>query len=425
MQSLNSSAVLALLPATSASAAVGSAPAGTDAASITSMPDEQADGAGFSALLDALMPAAEVTKVAAAPVALPLVNRLLPLQNPLADLPDDTALLPGSAVPGIESADAGHPVTALLKQIGFGTVMFRQAADGSDEALPDTSPEDEAALMADVPAGVPSGMSALPLTPVVAMPAAETEADIPAQGRMNPASAGAAPEAVALTEDEGQTAMELINTDAPEALITEDADLSAPARTPAQNAPALQAALTSGQPTAVAADAPVTTTTAATVAAAKAASADIPQQLTQTLHAQSIEFGADRREWGGALGARIVTMVANDIQQARIQLDPPELGSLEIRLQVQQDQATVQVQTQNAQVREVLESSAQRLRDALAGQGIQLSGFDVSERGQQQGGQGDQPADQQSADGEWVALEDDTPVQPRPVNSLNLLDTFA
>src|SRR5690606_30008624 len=125
---------------------------------------------------------------------------------------------------------------------------------------------------------------------------------------------GAAPEAVALTEDEGQTAMELINTDAPEALITEDADLSAPARTPAQNAPALQTTLTSTQPAAVAAtaDASATTVTAATVAAAKVVSADIPQQLTQTLHAQSVEFGADRREWGGALGARIVTMVAND-----------------------------------------------------------------------------------------------------------------
>src|SRR5690606_20354331 len=110
-----------------------------------------------------------------------------------------------------------------------------------------------------------------------------------------------------------------------------------------------------------------------------------------------------------------------------------ELGSLEIRLQVQQDQATVQVQVQNGQVRDALESGAQRLRDALAAQGLQLAGYDVSERGQQsqaqqgqsgqggQGGQGDRSAD--GAEGEWLATEDSQSLAP--AGSLNLLDTYA
>ncbi|MBU2038831.1 MAG: flagellar hook-length control protein FliK, partial [Gammaproteobacteria bacterium] len=147
----------------------------------------------------------------------------------------------------------------------------------------------------------------------------------------------------------------------------------------------------------------------------------------QRLHSsrEKLEFGQDRREWGGALGARIMTMVAEDVQKARIQLDPPELGSLEIKLHVSQDQASVQVQAQHAHVREVLEANAHRLRDALAAQGITLNGFDVSERGQGNEGSG-QSGDGQGAQGgdDWLA--EDGVVDDKPqVSSNNLLDTFA
>ena len=140
-----------------------------------------------------------------------------------------------------------------------------------------------------------------------------------------------------------------------------------------------------------------------------------------------LEFGQDRREWGGALGARIMTMVAEEVQQARIQLDPPELGSLEIKLHVSQDQASVQVQAQHAHVREVLEANAHRLRDALAAQGIVLDGFDVSERGQggADSGQSGDGADAQGGD-DWLADDALTEDRPQPqVSSNNLLDTFA
>src|SRR5690606_41931733 len=123
-------------------------------------------------------------------------------------------------------------------------------------------------------------------------------------------------------------------------------------------------------------------------------------------------------------------MVIDDEQQARPPLHAPEVGSPDTRLQVQQDQATVQVQVQNGQVRDALEPGAQRLRDALAGQGLQLAGYDVSERGQQsqaqqgqsgQGGQGDRSAD--GAEGEWLATDDSQSLAP--AGSLNLLDTYA
>lgn len=146
------------------------------------------------------------------------------------------------------------------------------------------------------------------------------------------------------------------------------------------------------------------------------------------LSKDKLEFGQDRREWGGALGARIMTMVADDVQKARIQLDPPELGSLEIKLHVSQDQATVQVQAQHAHVRDVLEANAQRLRDALAAQGMTLAGFDVSERGQGGSGSGQSGNGQgaSTAAGDWVAEDSPTEDKPQPQMSRhNLLDTFA
>lgn len=141
-----------------------------------------------------------------------------------------------------------------------------------------------------------------------------------------------------------------------------------------------------------------------------------------------LEFGQDRREWGGALGARIMTMVAEDVQKARIQLDPPELGSLEIKLHISQDQASVQVQAQHAHVRDVLEANAHRLRDALASQGITLSGFDVSERGQGDGSSGQSGDGQgsQTTGDDWFAEDVTAENKPQPqVSSNNLLDTFA
>ena len=157
------------------------------------------------------------------------------------------------------------------------------------------------------------------------------------------------------------------------------------------------------------------------------------ENFEQTLQRQSrerLEFGQDKREWTPALGARLMTMVANDVQQARIQLDPPELGSLEIKMQIQQDQATVQVSAQSHQVKDVLDSGAQRLRDALAAEGIELSEFSVSA----DSGQGKSDSGSESGDGSGQGLASGESAETDELVGVNkahtpapdaLLDTFA
>lgn len=157
-----------------------------------------------------------------------------------------------------------------------------------------------------------------------------------------------------------------------------------------------------------------------------------------------LDMGKDVRQWGNNLSQRIVTMVADDVQQARIQLDPPELGSLQVRLQIQQDQASVQVQVQHGHVREALENNAFRLRDALANQGIELDGFDVDSDDQAQSGfqqsaneQGEEQGQEQAAasgagsstglmtDEAGETLDSDAGSAFSRPRSVNLLDTFA
>lgn len=80
---------------------------------------------------------------------------------------------------------------------------------------------------------------------------------------------------------------------------------------------------------------------------------------------------------GRQLGERLALMVRGDLQQATIRLDPPELGMMDVRITVQNDQTQVQIVVQNPQVREALESQSVRLREFLEQQGLSLSKLDI------------------------------------------------
>lgn len=85
----------------------------------------------------------------------------------------------------------------------------------------------------------------------------------------------------------------------------------------------------------------------------------------------------------GAVGERVLVMAAGNIKSAEIQLDPPELGQLQVRVTLNQDQAAVSFTVQNAQAREQLEQSSAKLREMFEQEGMDLVDVDVSD-GQQQ-----------------------------------------
>ena len=89
-------------------------------------------------------------------------------------------------------------------------------------------------------------------------------------------------------------------------------------------------------------------------------------------------------EWGTEFGKRIQMLMKNNIQHAEIRMDPPELGRIQVRINMNQDQANISFTALHANVKEAIESNMTRLRDMLDESGLQLGEADVNSEFQQQ-----------------------------------------
>ncbi|MFG1498235.1 flagellar hook-length control protein FliK [Saccharospirillum sp. HFRX-1] len=106
---------------------------------------------------------------------------------------------------------------------------------------------------------------------------------------------------------------------------------------------------------------------------------DTPEQ-PQVLDLKRVDRPLVSAEVSRQLSERIQMMSQGEIKHATIRLDPPELGTLEIKVTVQHDQTQVQITSPNPQVREALESQSVRLREILEQQGLNLSNLDVRDQ---------------------------------------------
>lgn len=132
-----------------------------------------------------------------------------------------------------------------------------------------------------------------------------------------------------------------------------------------------------------------------------------------------------------ALNERIMMMRSKGIQTAEIRLDPPDLGSLEVRVRVSGDSTTIQFHSPNPSVREALEAQVNRLREMMEGAGVNLGQVDVSDQslsensdgtfassGGSSGGKGD-------ADGESANSDEGAVAEGVTQSGLGLVDYFA
>ncbi|MDN3518285.1 flagellar hook-length control protein FliK [Aquisalimonas lutea] len=79
----------------------------------------------------------------------------------------------------------------------------------------------------------------------------------------------------------------------------------------------------------------------------------------------------DQSGWGQALGERVVMMANQNVQQARVQINPPELGPLDVRIRTADDKTSIVFQAQSAVTREALDAELPRLRMMLSDNGIE------------------------------------------------------
>ncbi len=84
--------------------------------------------------------------------------------------------------------------------------------------------------------------------------------------------------------------------------------------------------------------------------------------------------------WDQAVGERIQWMLGRNIQSAEVKLTPPNMGPMEIRISVQNDQASVSFIAQQPLTREALEAAIPRLRDMLGEANLNLANVDVGQR---------------------------------------------
>lgn len=98
----------------------------------------------------------------------------------------------------------------------------------------------------------------------------------------------------------------------------------------------------------------------------------------------------DAPDFADEVGSRVVWMAGRNQQAAEFRIDPPQLGPVEVRLSMSNDQASLVLLSPHASVRDALQATLPRLQDLLAGAGINLGSVHVGTSGHSGGQAGDQ-----------------------------------
>ena len=93
-------------------------------------------------------------------------------------------------------------------------------------------------------------------------------------------------------------------------------------------------------------------------------------QTTVTPHLQE-------NNWSQHFGEKVVWLAKSDQQSAQININPPQLGPIQIRLNLSGDQATMTFASPHLDVRQAIENAMPQLKEMLSSAGINLGQADV------------------------------------------------
>lgn len=171
------------------------------------------------------------------------------------------------------------------------------------------------------------------------------------------------------------------------------------------------------------------------VDAAKPAAATSPalEALTRLTESQSpaarafvvqtaVPVTVGQPQWTQAVGEKVLWLAAQNVSAAEIRLDPPELGPMQVRVSVNQEQASVTFTSPHPMVRDVLDQQLNRLREMFAEQGLNLVNVDVSDKSFAQ------QEREKSESGKSQAVSEDEELAPLATTTLmptRLVDHYA
>jgi len=101
----------------------------------------------------------------------------------------------------------------------------------------------------------------------------------------------------------------------------------------------------------------------------------------------SVDVPVGQAEWGDKVMGKLSWLTARNMSMAEIHLSPADLGPMEVKVRMHNDQASITVHAANPMVRDQLEQHSHRLREMLSEQGVSLERFDVSDQPRQQSGE--------------------------------------
>ncbi len=183
-----------------------------------------------------------------------------------------------------------------------------------------------------------------------------------------------------------------------------------------------------------------TLSTAAAAVAGSTTAISTPTASATTLTPATSQLNAQlgSPEWQQALNQQVLMFSRNGQQNAELRLHPQDLGSIQISLKLDNDQAQLNMVSGHSQVRAALEAALPQLRTALAESGINLSQSNVSSDNLPQsasfGGQQESRRDGSSNGSSFAsALEGDSEITPIAVPAAlqaraagsNAVDIFA
>nr|WP_324259257.1 flagellar hook-length control protein FliK [Cellvibrio fontiphilus] len=128
-------------------------------------------------------------------------------------------------------------------------------------------------------------------------------------------------------------------------------------------------------------------------------------------------------QWGQGVSERVLWLAAQNVSAAEIRLDPPELGPMQVRVSVNQEQVNISFVSPHPAVRDALDQQLQRLREMFSEQGLNLGNVDVSDKSfSQQDQERDEAARKGTA---TIDNEELTPTASQLVVSNRLVDHYA
>jgi flagellar hook-length control protein FliK len=93
-----------------------------------------------------------------------------------------------------------------------------------------------------------------------------------------------------------------------------------------------------------------------------------------------VPAGVDTAEFGQGVADRVSLMMDSNLTSAKLQVNPPALGPIEVRIALQSGHAQVWFTSHSADTRDALESTAPKLREMLGAQGFGQVSVDISQR---------------------------------------------